>query len=123
MFCIAGCAAERSPVIHASVAPVRAYHLHLPGIGGYRRIDKGMLVGLQEGGLDADIEECDWTIGNPGLGALLGVQTHTVESAHVAKMITDAATAHPGKHADHHELSQRRGGHRGLGGWSSARTM
>ena len=111
---VGGCAKSAPSVVYASVAPPRAYHLHLPGIGGYRRIDKNMLIGLEEGGLNADVQEYDWTMGNPGLASLLGVQRHTVESARVAKLITNAVAAHHGAARDD-ELSQRRGGDRGVG--------
>src|SRR6185437_13075007 len=96
MVLVGGCTKSAPSVVYASVAPPRAYHLHLPGIGGYRRIDKNMLMGLEEGGLNADVQEYDWTIGNPGLASLLGVQRHTVESARVAKLISNAVASHHG---------------------------
>src|SRR4051794_12048605 len=45
---LAGCFTEKPTVIYATVAPPPRYHIHLPGIGGYRSIDRGMLRGLQE---------------------------------------------------------------------------
>jgi pimeloyl-ACP methyl ester carboxylesterase len=89
-----GCV-QPARVVHALAQPPARYHIHLPGIGGYRGIDRGMLRGLQEGGLDAELQPYDWTQKDPGLGALLTTQRHTVEAARVAKMITELVRAHP----------------------------
>src|SRR5262245_38810799 len=43
-------------------------HIHLPGIGGYRNIDKRLLRGLAEGHLGGTITHYDWTGADPGLG-------------------------------------------------------
>ena len=92
---LAGCFTEKTRVIPAAVDPPKAYHIHLPGIGGYRSIDRGMLMGLQEGGLDAEMQPYDWTGSDTGLSALLATRVHVAESAHVATMITDLVHAHP----------------------------
>ena len=80
----AGCLTERPKVTHASIDPPPAYHIHLPGIGGYRSIDRLMLRGLREGGFDAQIEPYDWTEEDPGLGALLAGHIVVRDRAHLA---------------------------------------
>jgi hypothetical protein len=90
----AGCT-ERPVIRHAMTNPPQAYHIHLPGIGGYRSIDRMLLAGLQEGGLDAQIQPYDWTTGDPGLGALLGTERHKREALKVSKMIRDTVEHHP----------------------------
>src|ERR1041385_6684270 len=92
---LSGCLTEKARVIPAVADPPKAYHLHLPGIGGYRSIDRGMLTGLQDGGVDAEMEPYDWTGSDTGLSALLATRVHVTESAHVAGMITDLVHAHP----------------------------
>jgi hypothetical protein len=92
---LAGCFTEKPTVIYATVAPPPRYHIHLPGIGGYRSIDRGMLRGLQEGGFDAQFEPYDWTGDDTGLAALLATKRHVSESAHVCTLITEAYRAHP----------------------------
>jgi len=67
--------------------PLRAYHLHLPGIGGKMRIDRYMVQGLRDSELDADIEVYDWTAGDPGIDALLAYERNREQAKHVAKMI------------------------------------
>ena len=91
----AGCFTERPKVTHASIDPPPAYHIHLPGIGGYRSIDRFMLRGLREGGFDAQIEPYDWTEEDPGLGALLATQRHKTESKRVAQLILKHVREHP----------------------------
>jgi pimeloyl-ACP methyl ester carboxylesterase len=92
---LVGCVRQPPTVIRAVAQPPPAFHVHLPGIGGYRSIDRLMLRGLQDGGLDAEIKPYDWTQADPGLGALLATQRHKVESAKVAKLLTDLSRAHP----------------------------
>jgi len=93
---LGGCITIHPTVIRASSEPPKRYHIHLPGIGGYRSIDRGMLRGLQEAGFDAEFEPYDWTGSDTGLAALLASKRHITESAHVATMITEAYRAHPG---------------------------
>ncbi len=92
----AGCVTEPAHIIHAVAQPPGAYHIHLPGIGGYRSIDRLLLRGLQDGGLDAEFEPYDWTGNDPGLSALLTTQRHKVESTKVAGMIEQNVRDHPG---------------------------
>lgn len=67
--------------------PPRPYLLHLPGIGGKRRIDRTLVGGLVEGGIDAEVEIYDWTGDDPGLSALYAAKRNRDESAKVAEMI------------------------------------
>lgn len=92
---LGGCVTEKPSVIKAVSAPPARYHIHLPGIGGYRSIDRGMLRGLQQGGLDAEFEPYDWTGEDTGLASLLNKNRHKSESAYVAQLITKAAKDHP----------------------------
>ena len=77
--------------------PPLPYHLHLNGIGGYRFIDKYMLVGLQDGGLTGDVRAYDWTGVDVGLGALLVDSRHREQAQKVAELITNAAREQPGR--------------------------
>lgn len=79
------------------IAPPTPYHLHLCGIGGYRWLDKNMLRGLQDGGLDGEVQAYDWTGSDVGLGALLVKARHEEQSHKVAQMILDASNAEPGR--------------------------
>src|SRR5438105_1266780 len=80
----AGCATEQPVVRRALTNPPHAYLLHLPGIGGYRGIDRRMLQGLRDGGFEGEIEPYDWTENDPGLAALLADQRHKIEAKKVS---------------------------------------
>jgi pimeloyl-ACP methyl ester carboxylesterase len=71
-------------------AATTPYHLHLNGIGGYRWVDKYMLRGLQDAGLDGQVMAYDWTGADVGLGALLAKERHKEQSAKVAELLTAA---------------------------------
>ena len=97
LFCIimlatCGCAHEhdvtrrRDPLDPPHPPPV-PYHLHLNGIGGYRFVDKYMLVGLQDGGLTGEVHAYDWTGSDVGLVALLASGRHREQTHVVAQMI------------------------------------
>src|SRR5947208_3091482 len=88
--------ARRDPLDPPPPPPV-AYHLHLNGIGGYRFIDKYMLVGLQDGGLTGEVHAYDWTGADVGLVALLASGRHREQSHEVAQMILAAPRAQPGR--------------------------
>jgi hypothetical protein len=108
---IAGCANDRPPVAGAiaSASPTTAptarrtvsnentLHIHLPGIGGYRSVDRGMLRGLREGGFDARIKPYDWTGNDAGLAALVATQRHRAEATRIAKLIAEHARDNPGQ--------------------------
>jgi pimeloyl-ACP methyl ester carboxylesterase len=98
-FATVGCAQERLAVVQHASSNNRPepFHLHLNGIGGYRSVDRGMLRGLQEGGLDADVEAYDWTGADAGLGALLQQKRHVEQSRKVEQMIERAAREQPGR--------------------------
>jgi pimeloyl-ACP methyl ester carboxylesterase len=83
----------------AATAPIATtpYHLHLNGIGGYRSIDKYMLRGLQEAGLEGQVMAYDWTGVDVGMGALLNNGRHKEQSKAVAEMLTKAWREQPGR--------------------------
>src|ERR1051326_2305454 len=82
-----GCAAAQPAPVAAARAPVRAWHLHLPGISGYRSIDRHLIEGLVEGGLNADVQPYDWTTADPGLGSLLAYKRNQDEAGKVAQTL------------------------------------
>jgi hypothetical protein len=89
-----GCAnADRG----ATTKPALAgnYHLHLPGISGYRNIDRRLIAGLAEGGVDGKIEHYDWTTADPGLGALLATKRNKDEANNVAQILLEHRRADP----------------------------
>ena len=71
------------------------YHLHLPGIGGYRGIDRRLVRGLAEGGLDGKLDHYDWTVADPGLGSLLARARNEDEANNVAQIILEHRRADP----------------------------
>lgn len=89
------CGPEKRPPPQPSTLPAKTVHLHLPGIGGYRSIDRMFLQGLQQGGLDAEFRPYDWTENDPGLGALLTTEMHTTEATKVAQMLAQLARENP----------------------------
>jgi pimeloyl-ACP methyl ester carboxylesterase len=78
-----------------ALPPPRPYLLHLPGIGGERRIDQMLTQGLVQGGIDAEVEIYDWTATDAGLSALYARQRHEREADVVARMITERYRADP----------------------------
>jgi pimeloyl-ACP methyl ester carboxylesterase len=93
LFSDAGCAKQRAATEPATAPPElgpppRPYLLHLPGIGGKRRIDRMLVNGLAEGGIDAEVEIYDWTGDDPGLSALYAAKRNRAQAAKVAEMIT-----------------------------------
>jgi hypothetical protein len=99
--------------------PPKPYLLHLPGIGGTRRIDRMLTEGLVQGGIDADVEIHDWTGSDEGMNALYARQRHEHEADIVAQMITDRFRTDPRQKII---LSgpQRRHRHRGVGPGTTA---
>src|SRR5690348_10115914 len=92
--------AASAPATTQSSAAVTSDHcflLHLPGIGGKRSIDRALVLGLQRGGIDADIDIYDWTGGpdKEGLPALANDQHHREEADKIAKLIVEQAQKHP----------------------------
>jgi hypothetical protein len=102
---VAGAIASASPAPAAAPAPAPAtravshddtLHIHLPGIGGYRNIDRGLLRGLREGGYDVKLKPFDWTGADAGLAALVATQRHREESTKLAQLIREHARRNPG---------------------------
>jgi hypothetical protein len=95
----AGCAHQnRAAVAKPTTKPTTqptALHIHLPGIGGYRDVDRGMLRGLREGGCDERIRVRDWPGADAGLAALMATQRHKDESKFVADMIKQELEINP----------------------------
>ena len=71
-----------------------AWLLHLPGISGETRVDRGMIAGLRDGGYDGAVETYDWT-GVPGIPALLARARNEAQAVKVANKIADQARANP----------------------------
>ena len=95
---VGGCAHEDRAFTKASTQPATqptALHIHLPGIGGYRGVDRGMLRGLREGGYDERIRVLDWTGADAGLAALMATQRHKDEAKILADMIEDELKVNP----------------------------
>lgn len=69
--------------------------LHLNGIGGKRIMDRWLLEGLAQGGLEASYRIYDWTGDEEGMLALADVKLHQTESAKVAAMLADYHRDHP----------------------------
>lgn len=69
--------------------------LHLPGIGGERRLDHRMVEGLIDGGWDGPITIYDWTEKDPGLDALLARRRNLEEAGKVAALIEKRLRENP----------------------------
>jgi hypothetical protein len=116
--CLAGCQANHDLTQHpAAATPTRPpvadlvpsttpattpaattpFHLHLNGIGGYRYVDKSLLRGLQDGGLEGRVLAYDWTGIDVGMGALLDKARHREQSKKVAEMLIAAWREQPGR--------------------------
>jgi pimeloyl-ACP methyl ester carboxylesterase len=93
----AGCGADQPATVMRLSAPPRAYLLHLPGIGGEMRIDRNLIAGLEDGGVDADMQIYDWTGSDRGLLALGNTTRHSEQAADVAAMIAQARKLDPSR--------------------------
>lgn len=69
--------------------------LHLPGIAGDKPHDRNMVRGLIEGGFGGETQIYDWTEGDPGMDALLGVKRNRTEAQHVADEMAARLKADP----------------------------
>jgi pimeloyl-ACP methyl ester carboxylesterase len=88
-----------------SVAQVRAapqtdpkdadYLLHLPGIGGYRWIDRQMVAGLRQGGYEGRMAVHDWTAEHEGLEALMNRPLHERQARRVADALVKRFRENP----------------------------
>ena len=88
-------ASTTHPTTQAAQAARASFHIHLPGIGGFRGIDRGMLRGLAEGGYDAILKPFDWPGDDAGLTALVATARHRAQSAALAQVIAARAAEHP----------------------------
>lgn len=73
----------------------RPYLLHLPGVGGFMPVDRELIAGLRDGGVDARITAYDWTEHDPGLDALHAYDRNQRQAAHIAELLLDDAAADP----------------------------
>jgi pimeloyl-ACP methyl ester carboxylesterase len=91
-----GCAPAHPPHRVADPA-VQAWHLHLPGISGFRWIDRDLIRGLADGGFASEIEPYDWTTADPGLGSLLAHERNQEEAGKVSQMIESHYRSNPAR--------------------------
>jgi pimeloyl-ACP methyl ester carboxylesterase len=98
-------------------AQAHTYVLHLNGIGGERSIDRMLVQGLKQGGVEGDYRIYDWTGDESGMLALSDVKLHQSESAKVAAMLLDYRTGHPN---DRIILTSHSAG-AGIAAWALAR--
>jgi len=75
----------------------RGYLVHLPGVAGETWLDRWMLQGLEEGGLQSEFVLYDWTGDKPGIPALLARQRNDQEAQAVADQITRTFRADPAR--------------------------
>ena len=105
--CAIGCAND-APAVAGAVVTTQAatkpgaaashrdtLHIHLPGIGGFRGVDRGLLRGLHDGGFDASLKPYDWPGQDAGLAALVATQRHRAEATRIARLIADRAARRP----------------------------
>ena len=88
-----GCVSQ-SPRVTAPPPP-RPFLIHLPGIGGERRLDRRMVEGLTAGGFSGEVEIYDWTDKRPGLPALLSYARNQIEAQLIADKITEIHRRQP----------------------------
>lgn len=72
-----------------------AFLLHLPGVAGDTSLDRSMLRGLADGGVDAEVELYDWTCGDPGIDALWARQRNDQQAQIIADRITRTFRENP----------------------------
>lgn len=75
----------------------KIFLLHLPGVGGHLRIDDLLVEGLRQGRLNAEVQIFDWTAGDPGLGALGGLQRNLAQAQRIADRIVQIHRADPNR--------------------------
>lgn len=71
------------------------YLLHLPGVGGARNLDRNMVKGLQDGGLNGQTRIYDWTGNKRGLDALLALERNRQQAKRVAEILTREYRSNP----------------------------
>jgi pimeloyl-ACP methyl ester carboxylesterase len=83
------------PVALAPAPKPPPFFLHLPGIGGKRRLDTGMVRAFQQGGFTGEVEIYDWTGQVAGLKALLDTERDKQQAKIVAEILTRRFDADP----------------------------
>jgi len=87
---IVGC--SRQP---ATVAPPPPYLVHLPGIGGERRVDRKLVEGIVQGGYSGDFAIYDWTDNNHGIPSLVSYDHNKEKAQILADRLTAVHRANP----------------------------
>jgi hypothetical protein len=83
---------------HAAANPDAPLVLHLPGIAGYKPIDRTLLQGLADAGpKGAALQAYDWPAWDPGLPALFAYDRNRAEAKAVAEILTRARRASPAR--------------------------
>lgn len=77
----------------------RGLVLVLPGIEGRSRLNSGIAVGLDEGGVTSAIEIYDWTVGLPGgfMYNLVNLERNRREAQRLAGRVVEYRQQHPGR--------------------------
>ncbi len=97
VMCVAIGASSSGQETRPAEKPIgKDYLLHLPGIGGAKRIDRNVTTGIRDGGFDGEIEIYDWTEKDPGMHALLAYDRNHKEAKLIADKIAARAAAEPG---------------------------
>src|SRR5581483_4922283 len=103
--CVAAPSAMAAPP--ATQPTAAEFVLHLPRIGGFLRVDRSLIAGLEQGGVGGEITSYDWTEHDPGIHALQAYARNKKEAQTVADMIARQFSAHPTVHI---ELTSHSGG-------------
>jgi pimeloyl-ACP methyl ester carboxylesterase len=83
------------PAFAQDATATHLYVLHLPGVGGFLPVDRGMIAGLRAGGVGQDIHFYDWTEHDPGIDALHAYDRNQREAAHVADLLATRIASAP----------------------------
>lgn len=78
----------------ADKGPPDTFILHVCGISGTRTLDRGFVGGLVQGGINAEVEQFDWTGDQAGLMALGQIQRNRGEAKLLADLIVERHKAH-----------------------------
>ncbi len=99
LLCVAW-APARARTAEREAAPRRDDHehlIHLPGIAGARSLDRQFVAGLHDGGYVGTSEIYDWTVGDPGIGALLARRRNERQAGRIAARIEKLLADDPGR--------------------------
>jgi acetyl esterase/lipase len=75
----------------------RPYLLHLNGIGGLRNIDRWLVRGIVDAGLDAEVELYDWTTNQTGIESLINAKLHDEQSTIIARKLEEKFRQNPAR--------------------------